>query len=37
MRTVKRSVRSWKNMASKYGISKAEQELKSMAFSRAFD
>lgn len=37
MRTVKKSVRSWKNMAAKYGISKAEQELKAMAFSRAFD
>lgn len=32
---VKSSVRNWRNVASKYGISNAEQELKSMAFSRA--
>ncbi|CAG5083101.1 type II toxin-antitoxin system HipA family toxin [Parvicella tangerina] len=32
---VKSAVRNWRNVATKYGISKAEQELKSMAFSRA--
>lgn len=32
---VKSAVRNWRNVATKYGISKAEQDLKSMAFSRA--
>lgn len=32
---VKAAVKEWKNVATKYGISRAEQELKSMAFSRA--
>lgn len=32
---VKSAVRNWRNVATKYGISNAEQELKSMAFSRA--
>lgn len=31
---VKESVRNWRTVASKYGISKAEQELKARAFSR---
>lgn len=31
---VKASVRNWRTVASKYGISKAEQELKARAFSR---
>ena len=32
---VKSSVRIWKDIASKYGISRSEQELKAMAFQRA--
>ena len=32
---VKSSVMNWKEIASKYGISRSEQELKAMAFSRA--
>lgn len=32
---VKSAVRNWRALAGKYGISKSEQELKSMAFSRA--
>ncbi len=32
---VKAAVKEWQNVATKYGISRAEQELKSMAFSRA--
>lgn len=32
---VKSAVRSWREVASKYNISKSEQELKSKAFSRA--
>jgi serine/threonine-protein kinase HipA len=32
---VKSSVKNWRKIAAKYGISKFEQELKSMAFSRA--
>lgn len=32
---VKSAVRNWRNVATKYGISNAEQELKSMAFWRA--
>lgn len=32
---VKSAVLNWRNVATKYGISKAEQELKRMAFSRA--
>ena len=32
---VKSAVRNWRNTATKYGISIAEQEMKSMAFSRA--
>lgn len=34
MQEVKVSVRNWKVLATKYGISRAEQELKSRAFSR---
>ncbi|NOQ71134.1 MAG: type II toxin-antitoxin system HipA family toxin [Crocinitomix sp.] len=32
---VKSSVRKWKTVATKYGISRAEQEIKALAFSRA--
>ena len=32
---VKAAVKDWQSVATKYGISRAEQELKSMAFSRA--
>ncbi len=32
---VKTAVKNWRNLATKVGISNAEQELKSMAFSRA--
>jgi len=32
---VKNSVRTWKKVAQRYGISKAEQELKAKAFSRS--
>jgi serine/threonine-protein kinase HipA len=32
---VKMSVRNWRQIAGKYNISKSEQDLKSMAFSRA--
>lgn len=32
---VKNSVRNWRNVAQKYCISKAEQEMKALAFSRA--
>lgn len=32
---VKSAVQNWKKVATKYGISNAEQELKSMAFSKA--
>ncbi|MFT5723762.1 MAG: serine/threonine-protein kinase HipA [Bacteroidia bacterium] len=31
---VKSSIRNWKDLATKYGISRAEQELKALAFSR---
>ncbi|MDX2362057.1 MAG: HipA domain-containing protein [Crocinitomicaceae bacterium] len=31
---VKSSVKNWKDVATKYGISRAEQELKALAFSR---
>lgn len=34
MEEVKASVRNWKDLAAKYGISRAEQELKAFAFSR---
>lgn len=34
MEEVKVAVRKWRNVATKYGISNAEQELKSLAFSR---
>ncbi len=33
--TVRNSVRNWRKVAQKYGISKAEQEFKARAFSRA--
>ena len=32
---VKEAVRKWRNIASKYGISKGEQELKGLAFSNS--
>lgn len=32
---IKSSVRNWKDIASRYGIPRSEQELKAMAFSRA--
>ncbi|MCD4682095.1 MAG: HipA domain-containing protein [Bacteroidales bacterium] len=32
---VKSSVQNWRNVANKFGISKAEQELKTLAFSQA--
>lgn len=35
MEDVKKAVRNWRNVATRYGISNAEQELKSTAFSRA--
>jgi len=35
MNEVKRTVNTWETLAIKYGISKAEQELKSIAFSKA--
>lgn len=35
LHVIKEAVRAWPVIASKYGISKAEQSLKSMAFSRA--
>ncbi len=35
IKEVKKSVQDWRKIATKYGISKAEQELKSIAFSRA--
>ncbi|MBL4703928.1 MAG: HipA domain-containing protein [Flavobacteriales bacterium] len=34
MEKVKSSVRNWKDLATKYGISRAEQALKALAFSR---
>jgi len=34
--TIKKTVQDWKHIATKYKISKTEQELKSMAFSKAF-
>lgn len=34
---VKESVRNWKNFASEFGISKAEQDLKKLAFKKAED
>lgn len=35
MDEVKKSVQNWRSVARKFGISKTEQELKNMAFSRA--
>ena len=35
IKEVKSSVRNWKKIATKYGISRSEQELKAMAFQRA--
>jgi serine/threonine-protein kinase HipA len=35
MEEVKTSVRNWKHLAVKYGMSRKEQELKALAFSRA--
>ncbi len=35
IKTVKSSVRKWSDIANKYGISRAEQELKAPAFERA--
>ena len=32
---VKSAVRSWRSVATKYGISRSEQELKAIAFQRA--
>lgn len=37
IKEVTKSVQNWRTIAAKYGISKAEQELKSIAFSRAED
>ncbi len=34
IKKVKSSVKNWRDVAKKYGISKSEQELKSMAFLR---
>lgn len=34
---VKKAVQSWRTIASKHGISKSEQELKSLAFSKSQD
>ena len=35
MSEVKTAVRTWKNIANKYGLSRAEQELKALAFKKA--
>jgi serine/threonine-protein kinase HipA len=37
IKEVQTAVRNWRKVASKYGISNSEQELKSLAFSRSMD
>ncbi len=34
---VKKAVKNWRTIATKHGISKGEQDLKSLAFSKAED